>query len=40
MRAVGYVADSDEPALREAGAEIVRSLKDLPALLGIVMAER
>lgn len=40
MRAVGYVAGGSEPALQEAGAEIVRSLKDLPALLGIVMAER
>jgi HAD superfamily hydrolase (TIGR01509 family) len=35
MRALGYVADSDEAALRQAGAEVVRSLGELPALLGI-----
>ncbi len=35
MRAIGYAADSDEDALREAGAEIVRSLGELPALLGL-----
>ncbi len=35
MRALGYVADSDEAALREAGAEVLRSLGELPALLGI-----
>jgi HAD superfamily hydrolase (TIGR01509 family) len=33
MRAIGYAADSDELALREAGAEILRSLNDLPTLL-------
>jgi HAD superfamily hydrolase (TIGR01509 family) len=33
MRAVGYAADSDERALRNAGAEIIRSLDELPALL-------
>jgi beta-phosphoglucomutase-like phosphatase (HAD superfamily) len=33
MRALGYVADSDEQALREAGAEVLRSLKELPALV-------
>jgi HAD superfamily hydrolase (TIGR01509 family) len=34
MRAVGFAADSDERALRDAGAaEIVRSLSELPALL-------
>jgi HAD superfamily hydrolase (TIGR01509 family) len=33
MRAVGYGADSDEMALRLAGAEIVHSLGQLPALL-------
>lgn len=36
MRAFGYAADSDERALREAGAEILRSLKELPARLGLV----
>jgi HAD superfamily hydrolase (TIGR01509 family) len=35
MRALGYAADSDEAALRQAGAEVVRSLEELPALLGI-----
>jgi HAD superfamily hydrolase (TIGR01509 family) len=35
MRALGYIADSDEAALREAGAEVLRSLEELPALLGI-----
>lgn len=35
MRALGYVADSDEVALRRAGAEVVRSLDELPQLLGI-----
>jgi len=33
MRVFGYVADSDEMALREAGAEILRSLDKLPLLL-------
>jgi HAD superfamily hydrolase (TIGR01509 family) len=33
MRAIGYAADSDECALREAGAEILPSLDKLPALL-------
>lgn len=33
MRAIGYAADSDEHALRDAGAEIIRSLDRLPALL-------
>jgi hypothetical protein len=33
MRAVGYAADSDERALRNAGAtEIIRSLDKLPDL--------
>jgi HAD superfamily hydrolase (TIGR01509 family) len=36
MRAVGYAADSDEHALRNAGAEIIRSLNDLPKLLGLL----
>ena len=35
MRVLGYVADSDEAALRQAGAEIFRSLGELPALLGL-----
>jgi beta-phosphoglucomutase-like phosphatase (HAD superfamily) len=35
MRALGYVADSDESALRRAGAEVVRSLDELPLLLGL-----
>jgi beta-phosphoglucomutase-like phosphatase (HAD superfamily) len=35
MRVVGYAADSDEAALRRAGAEIVRSLDDVPARLGL-----
>lgn len=35
MRALGYVADSDEAALRQAGAEVLRSLEELPALLGL-----
>jgi HAD superfamily hydrolase (TIGR01509 family) len=33
MRAIGYAADSDEHALRDAGAEIIRSLDRLPELL-------
>lgn len=33
MWAVGYTADSDEHALREAGAEPLRSLAELPGLL-------
>ncbi len=35
MRVLGYVADSDEQALRGAGAEVFRSLDELPALLGL-----
>lgn len=35
MRVLGYSADSDEPALRAAGAEIVRSLDEVPGLLGL-----
>jgi HAD superfamily hydrolase (TIGR01509 family) len=35
MRAIGYAADSDEAALRAAGAEIVHSLDEVPALLGL-----
>jgi beta-phosphoglucomutase-like phosphatase (HAD superfamily) len=33
MLAIGYAADSDEHALRDAGAEIIRSLNLLPELL-------
>ncbi len=35
MRVLGYSADSDEAALREAGAELVASLADVPGLLGV-----
>jgi HAD superfamily hydrolase (TIGR01509 family) len=35
MRVFGYVADSDESALRRAGAEVLRSLDELPLLLGL-----
>jgi len=35
MRVLGYAADSDERALRGAGAEVFRSLAELPALLGL-----
>jgi HAD superfamily hydrolase (TIGR01509 family) len=35
MRVLGYAADSDAHALREAGAEIVHSLHDVPRLLGL-----
>jgi HAD superfamily hydrolase (TIGR01509 family) len=35
MRALGYAADSDEAALRQAGGEVVRSLNELPLLLGL-----
>jgi HAD superfamily hydrolase (TIGR01509 family) len=35
MRAFGFAADSDEAALRHAGAEIVHSLRALPARLGL-----
>jgi HAD superfamily hydrolase (TIGR01509 family) len=33
MRVLGYAADSDEAALRAAGAEIVWSMRDVPALV-------
>jgi HAD superfamily hydrolase (TIGR01509 family) len=33
MQAIGYAADSDEHALRSAGAETIRSLEKLPELL-------
>jgi hypothetical protein len=32
---LGYGADSDEAALRAAGAEVFGSLNELPALLGL-----
>jgi len=36
MRVLGYAADSDEHALRQAGAtEILRSLEELPRVLGL-----
>ncbi|HSZ13078.1 MAG TPA: HAD-IA family hydrolase [Solirubrobacteraceae bacterium] len=35
MRVLGYSADSDESALREAGAELVAAMADVPGLLGI-----
>jgi HAD superfamily hydrolase (TIGR01509 family) len=38
MRAIGYAADSDEWALRNAGAEIIRSLDGLPQALGLLPA--
>jgi beta-phosphoglucomutase-like phosphatase (HAD superfamily) len=38
MRAIGYAADSDEHALRNAGAEIICSLDGLPELLGLLPA--
>jgi hypothetical protein len=35
MRALGYAADSDEAALRRAGAETLMALDELPATLGL-----
>ena len=35
MRALGLAADSDEAALRAAGAEIMHTLDQLPTLLGL-----
>jgi len=35
MRVLGFAADSDELALRDAGAEIVHSLEEVPELLGL-----
>jgi hypothetical protein len=36
MRALGYAGDSDERALRNAGAtEILGSLEELPRVLGL-----
>jgi HAD superfamily hydrolase (TIGR01509 family) len=34
MRVLGYAADSDAAALREAGAEVFGAMKELPGLLG------
>lgn len=35
MRALGYAADSDEAGLRQAGAETLLALEELPAVLGL-----
>jgi HAD superfamily hydrolase (TIGR01509 family) len=35
MRALGYAADSDEAALRRAGAETLLALDEVPAMLGL-----
>jgi HAD superfamily hydrolase (TIGR01509 family) len=35
MRVLGYGADGDETALREAGAELVASLGEMPSVLGL-----
>ncbi len=35
MRAIGYAADSDEHALRNAGAELLHTLTQLPEMLAI-----
>jgi HAD superfamily hydrolase (TIGR01509 family) len=35
MRVLGYTADSDAAALREAGAEVFGAMEELPGLLGI-----
>jgi HAD superfamily hydrolase (TIGR01509 family) len=35
MRVLGYAADSDATALREAGAEVFGAMEELPGLLGI-----
>jgi hypothetical protein len=35
MRALGYVADSNEQALLDAGAGVLRSLDELPGLLDL-----
>jgi beta-phosphoglucomutase-like phosphatase (HAD superfamily) len=34
MRALGYAADSDATALREAGAEVFEAMEELPGVLG------
>jgi hypothetical protein len=35
MRAIGYAADGEEVALRNAGGEILHSLDELPGRLGL-----
>jgi HAD superfamily hydrolase (TIGR01509 family) len=35
MRALGYAADSDAAALREAGAEVFGAMEELPGVLGV-----
>lgn len=35
MRILGYAADSDPAALREAGAEVFEAMEELPGLLGL-----
>ncbi len=35
MRVLGYAADDPESALRDAGAEVIRSLDELPVKLGL-----
>jgi beta-phosphoglucomutase-like phosphatase (HAD superfamily) len=35
MRTLGYTANEDESALQAAGAEVLRSLAEIPALIGL-----
>jgi hypothetical protein len=35
MRAFGYAADSDEEALRRAGADVFESMEELAGMLGL-----
>lgn len=35
MRVLGYAADADPHALRGAGAEIISSMSEVPAVLGL-----
>jgi HAD superfamily hydrolase (TIGR01509 family) len=35
MRVLGYAADSDAAALREAGAEVFEAMEELPGVLGV-----
>jgi hypothetical protein len=35
MRALGYAADSDAAALRQAGAEVFEAMKELAGVLGV-----
>jgi HAD superfamily hydrolase (TIGR01509 family) len=35
MRALGYTADSDPAALRQAGAEVFEAMEELPGVLGV-----